>query len=135
MESIEDVGIKCSAKCWRKQARPSAGCAEPDGKAGKVSIAVNGGSSGLSPLTSVISSPLEPGDGLKGVEHCAVAPPLLPPQLQLQGPLPLTAEAMPVLQKFVVGALTIATPLADPQVPLTPDPPDEMTFSQLHASI
>jgi hypothetical protein len=49
-------------------------------------------------------------------EHCAVL--LLPAQDQRHGPLPDTAEAVPVLQSPVVGALLTATPLAVPQEPV-----------------
>src|SRR4051794_398418 len=74
-------------------------------------MAVNGGSSGFFPLTSLVGS--------NEAEHCSVAPPLLPPQLQLQGPLPVTPEALPTSQRLVIGAFAAATPLADPQTPLT----------------
>ena len=53
-------------------------------------------------------------DFTQGAEHGAVVPPLLPVQLQLHGPLPLTIEANPVLQRLVVGALLIATPFDEP---------------------
>lgn len=52
-------------------------------------------------------------------EHEEVVPPLLPSQLQLQGPVPLTAVAVPVLQKLVAGAVLTVVPLALPQLPLT----------------
>src|SRR4051812_40688030 len=53
-----------------------------------------------------------------GAEHEALLPPLLPLQLQLHGPVPLVAEAEPLLHKFDVGALLTAVPLAAPQLPL-----------------
>ncbi len=56
--------------------------------------------------------------GRSGAEQLAVVPPLLPAQLQLHGPLPLTAEAIPAEHKLLVGALVTATPLAEPQAPL-----------------
>jgi len=52
-------------------------------------------------------------------EQVAVVPPLLPVQLQLQGPLPVTLEVVPVVQRFAVGAIVIMVPLAVPHVPLT----------------
>jgi hypothetical protein len=52
-------------------------------------------------------------------EQLAAAPPFSPVQLHVHGPLPLTAVAVPVLQRFVVGALLNDWPLADPQAPLT----------------
>ena len=42
--------------------------------------------------------------------QAAVVPSLLPSQLQLQGPLPETAVAVPVLHKPVVGALATVVP-------------------------
>ena len=52
-------------------------------------------------------------------EHCAVVPPFDPAQLQLHGPEPLTAEAVPALQRLVVGAVEVGAPFAEPQEPLT----------------
>jgi hypothetical protein len=55
-------------------------------------------------------------------EHDAVVPPLLPVQLQSQGPLPLNDETEPVLQRPVVGALVRSAPFDAPQLPLTAAP-------------
>jgi hypothetical protein len=60
-----------------------------------------------------------------GALHAALVPPLLPSHIQAQGPLPVTAVAVPALQRFVVGAVVTATPFAEPQTPLT----GEATFS------
>jgi len=46
-------------------------------------------------------------------------PPSLPTQLQRHGPLPLTAEAVPVLQRLVVGALLTGTSFDEPHKSLT----------------
>lgn len=46
-----------------------------------------------------------------------VAPPLLPAQVQSHGPLPDTAEAIPVVHKFVLGLTLIGAALALPQTP------------------
>jgi hypothetical protein len=43
-----------------------------------------------------------------------VVPPFNPAQLQLHGPLPLTAQAEPVVQSPLVGLLLTATPFAEP---------------------
>ena len=52
-------------------------------------------------------------------EHAAVLPPLLPTQVHDHGPLPLTADAVPVEQRFAVGlALTVA-PFEEPHAPFT----------------
>jgi hypothetical protein len=55
----------------------------------------------------------------KGAEQRAVEPNLLPVQLQYQGPVPVTDEAIPTLHRLVVGAVTAAAPLAAPQEPST----------------
>jgi hypothetical protein len=52
-------------------------------------------------------------------EHDTVRPPLLPTQVQLQGPLPVTAVAMPALQSPLVGAVLVMTPFAVPHNPST----------------
>ncbi len=46
-------------------------------------------------------------------------PPPDPVQLQVHGPEPATAEAVPALHKSVVGALAKPAPLAPPQAPFT----------------
>ena len=51
-------------------------------------------------------------------EQFAVAPPLTPKQLQVQGPLPLTAEDVPMPQRSAAGAAVNVCPLLLPQVPL-----------------
>ena len=52
-------------------------------------------------------------------EQVAVEPPLLPTQVHDHGPLPLTAEAVPAVQRLVVGAVLTATPFAGPHCPFT----------------
>jgi hypothetical protein len=52
-------------------------------------------------------------------EQEAVVPPLEPLQLQFQGPVPVTLEALPAEQRLVVGAVLTVVPFAEPQVPLT----------------
>jgi hypothetical protein len=54
-----------------------------------------------------------------GATQEAAVPPLEPVQLQSHGPVPLTVEAEPTVQRFVVGAALTGTPFADPQEPLT----------------
>src|ERR1700693_2734799 len=48
----------------------------------------------------------------------AVVPPLLPAQLHVHGPVPLTGETAPVPQSPVVGLLLSIAPLDAPQLPL-----------------
>ena len=52
-------------------------------------------------------------------EHDAVVPPLLPMQVHDHGPVPLTADAVPAVQRFVVGLTLTVAPFALPQTPLT----------------
>ena len=49
----------------------------------------------------------------------AVVPPLAPPHVQLQGPVPTTGEAVPVVHKFVAGAVACVCPSLLPQMPDT----------------
>ena len=79
-----------------------------------------------------------------GAAHEAVAPPLVPAQDQVQGPLPVTIEAVPMLQRLVDGALLMATPLAVPQTPLSVSrlaeheavvPPPEPAHDQAHGPV
>jgi hypothetical protein len=56
---------------------------------------------------------------LTGAEHDAVEPPLLPTQLHVHNdPMSETAPAVPALHMFVVGALVVDTPPAEPHTPL-----------------
>ena len=59
------------------------------------------------------------GAGVKLAEHVAVAPPLVPVQVQFQGPVPVTAVGDPVLQKLIVGAVVNVPLSLEPHVPLT----------------
>ena len=52
-------------------------------------------------------------------EHKVVVPPFDPIQPQVHGPIPLTAVAVPPLQRFVVGAVVDVCPFDAPQAPLT----------------
>ena len=49
----------------------------------------------------------------------ALAPPLEPPQLHVQGPEPATDDAVPAEQRLVEGETIPVVPLADPHMPLT----------------
>lgn len=49
-------------------------------------------------------------------EQDASEPPLLPAQVQFHGPVPLTDDAAPVLQRPVVGALVRSARLDAPQL-------------------
>jgi hypothetical protein len=51
-------------------------------------------------------------------EQLAVEPPLAPKQLQSHGPVPVTVEAVPVLQRLVVGALVKSALFDEPHAPL-----------------
>ncbi len=51
-------------------------------------------------------------------EQLAVVPPFDPVQLHVHGPVPLTAVAVPVLQRLVVGAEANVPPFDEPHTPL-----------------
>ena len=51
-------------------------------------------------------------------EQLAVVPPFAPWQLQVHGPEPATALAVPALQRLLVGAELNVPPLAEPHWPL-----------------
>ena len=52
-------------------------------------------------------------------EQLAVVPPLAPPHVQLQGPVPTTGEEVPVEQRLIVGAVPCVCPSLLPQTPDT----------------
>ena len=56
---------------------------------------------------------------LMGAEQVAFVPPFVPAQFQVQGPEPLTALALPAVQRLVVGALVAGVLLAEPHAPST----------------
>ena len=66
-----------------------------------------------------------------GAEQVAVVPLPLPAQLHDHGPLPLTVDAVPVLQRLAVGALVRSAPFEEPHAPLTLEavPPLEVVVS------
>src|SRR6185437_2664227 len=64
------------------------------------------------PLTGVA-------DAVLVAEQVAVVPPLLPAQVHDHGPVPLTADAVPALQRLAVGAVLKLPPFEEPQTPLT----------------
>ena len=64
-----------------------------------------------------LAAPHTPLVAATGASQDAVVPLLMPSQLQVQGPLPETAVAVPALQRPLVGALVAATPLAGPHCP------------------
>src|SRR5436190_907178 len=54
---------------------------------------------------------------ISGAEQEAEAPLLIPEQDQVNGPLPRTEDAVPVEQRFALGAVLATTLLALPQIP------------------
>jgi hypothetical protein len=66
-----------------------------------------------------LAVPHEPFAAATEAEQLAVVPPLLPAQDQFHGPLPVTAEAVPIVQSPVLGAVLTALPLAVPHEPFT----------------
>jgi len=96
--------------------------------------------------TAVKPAPLaEPQTPLTGgsAEQLAVVPPLLPTQVQFQGPVPVTAVAVPELQNPVVGAEANDWLLEEPQEPefcnraeqLAVPPPPVPAHDQLHGPV
>jgi hypothetical protein len=72
------------------------------------------------PLTGVDALPLELAVCSGLTEQYAVVPPLMPAQLQLHGPLPLIAEAVPPLHRSALdGAEESVSPFTVPQVAFT----------------
>ena len=68
--------------------------------------------------------PLVPAEGVTvqlcmAAEQLAVVPPFSPAQLQVQGPEPVTALALPVVQRLVLGAAVKVPPWAVPHAPST----------------
>jgi hypothetical protein len=63
--------------------------------------------------------PFSGGAEASGAPQIAVLPPLLPTQVQVQGPLPVTVVAVPALQRLAVGAVVTPTPAATPHKPYT----------------
>ena len=63
-------------------------------------------------------------------EQVAVVPPFDPAQLHDHGPLPLTDEAVPGLQRLLAGALEKVSPLELPQAPLAGDDPPLLRTGQ-----
>jgi hypothetical protein len=61
-------------------------------------------------------------------EQLAVVPVLMPAQVQFHGPLPLTDDAVPALQRFVLGADVRLSPLLLPQEPLVTRLAEQLAF-------
>jgi len=69
---------------------------------------------------ALLEVPQEPFTGVSAAaEQLAVVPPFNPPQDQVQGPEPLTVDAVPALHKLVVGALESVVPFEVPHDPFT----------------
>jgi hypothetical protein len=74
-------------------------------------------------------------DEVSGAEHAAVPPPPEPLQVHVHGPLPLTAEAVPLVQRVDVGTPLTATRLALPQAPFTGEAAREADHSAVDKPI
>ena len=66
-----------------------------------------------------LAVPQEPLTGRPPVAQESSVPPLVPWQLQSQGPLPVTLDAVPVVQRLIVGCSVRFCPSEEPQAPLT----------------
>ena len=73
---------------------------------------------GSEPLAPVVPVPVEPVEASVS-EHDAVLPPLLPAQVHDHGPLPLTVDAVPAVQRLAVGAVLTDAPFEEPHAPFT----------------
>jgi hypothetical protein len=60
--------------------------------------------------------------GVLDAEQLAVVPLLEPVQDHVHGPEPVTLDAVPAVQRLVVGTVLTVVPLAEPQVPFTAAP-------------
>src|SRR5271165_4983434 len=76
----------------------------PTGFADEATCWIRTGSSGSSPTRA---------------SHEAVAPPFEPAHVHIHGPVPVTTDAVPALQRLVVGALVRSIPFTEPHAPLT----------------
>ena len=65
----------------------------------------------------VVSVPTQVVTDLAALQLAGVPPPL-PAQVHVHGPVPPTADGVPALQRFVVGATDTVVPLAVPHTPL-----------------
>ena len=52
-------------------------------------------------------------------EQLAFVPPFSPLHIQVHGPLPVTVEGVPALQRFAMGVVVKVPPLLPPHAPLT----------------
>ena len=73
----------------------------------------------LLPLPEPVLEPEPDPELLIVAEHDAVEPPFPPTQLHVHDPMSETAVAVPALHRFVVGALVVDAPSAEPHTPFT----------------
>ena len=59
-----------------------------------------------------------PAPPAKGATQATAPPPFVPEQLQVHGPLPLTALLIPAAQRPLLGVVRVGTPVALPQIPV-----------------
>ena len=74
--------------------------------------------------TAGLMVPFGPAEGVivqvwRLAEQVAVVPPFVPAQLQFHGPEPVTALAVPAVQRLVLGAVVKVPPWDAPQTPST----------------
>jgi hypothetical protein len=68
---------------------------------------------------AVIEGNGPPPDVARGATQPTAPPPLVPEQLQVQGPRPLTALEIPAAHRPLFGVVSVGTPFALPQAPVT----------------
>jgi hypothetical protein len=74
---------------------------------------------GAAVSTALSEAPHTPSTLVAAAEHVDVAPPLRPVQVQLHGPVPVTVDAEPPVQRLLVGLAVAEELLAEPQAPWT----------------
>ena len=72
---------------------------------------------GVPVATVPFAEPQIPFMAASGALHDAVVPLFVPAQVHVSGPVPEMADAVPVVQRLVVGALVTATVFAEPHTP------------------
>jgi hypothetical protein len=114
----------------------------PDGRRGVTSVELTGADgaacgAGASSLADDVKSMLDAAGGggasggmlsegsappplvASGATQPTAPPPLVPEQLQVHGPLPLTALAIPAEHNPLCGVVSVGSPLIGPQAPVT----------------
>ena len=85
----------------------------------KLMVMVEARGTPVAPLAGLFELTCGGAELCMAAEQLAVVPPFSPAQLQVQGPEPVTALALPVVQRLVLGAAVKVPPWAVPHAPST----------------